>query len=246
MARTLGDDRPIDTDAVKAFFDGRVPRVSAVSPLNAVLYQDANPALAEERSRHEIGLALPLMEPQRAGDVLDLGCGVGRWAVAVAPWCRSYRGLDFAEGFLEAGRAAIADLDRPERFSFALCDLSKGVDGAEGPADLVIAAGILIYLNDEAAARLVTAAIELLKPGGKLYLREPMGLDQRLTLDRHFSEELKADYSAIYRSRAEMRAMIERAAAGRARITAFEPLYPAALNNRAETRQDYVLVEKDR
>ncbi len=246
MARTLGDDRPIDTDAVKAFFDGRVPRVAAVSPLNAVLYQDANPALAEERSRHEITVALPLMDPQRAGDVLDLGCGVGRWAVAVAPWCRSYRGLDFAEGFLEAGRGAVSGLDRPGRFSFALADLSAAVGDDVAGADLVIAAGILIYLNDEAATRLVDAAVGLLKPGGKLYLREPMGIDQRLTLDRHFSEELQADYSAIYRSRAEMRAMIAAAAAGRARITAFEPLYPAALNNRAETRQEYVLVEKDR
>lgn len=244
MARTLGDDRPIDRAAVKAFFDGRVPRVTAVSPLNAVLYQDANPALAEERSRFEIDTALPLMAPQRAGDVLDLGCGVGRWAVALAPWCRSYCGLDFAEGFLDAGRAAVAGLDGAGRFAFHAADLSDGVL-PEGPAvDLVVAAGILIYLNDAAVARLLAGAVDRLRPGGKLYLREPMGIDQRLTLDRHFSDELAADYSAIYRSRAEIVAAVEAAGGGRALIRHRAPLYPAALNNRAETRQELLIVER--
>lgn len=243
MAREFGSARQLDREAVKRFFDGRVPRIEAVSPINAVLYQDANPALAEERSRFEIGVALPLMAPQSGGDVVDLGCGVGRWALAVAPTCRSYLGLDFAEGFLEAGRKATAGLERPERFAFELVDLSEGELVGVPAADLVIAAGILIYLNDAAVERLVDGVVSLLKPGGKAYLREPMGISERLTLDRHFSAELSADYSAIYRSRAELLATIERVAGGRASVTHQAPLYPDALNNRAETRQELVILE---
>jgi SAM-dependent methyltransferase len=246
MAREFGSARQLDRSAVKRFFDGRVPRIEAVSPINAVLYQDANPALAEERSRYEIATALPLMAPQSGGDVLDLGCGVGRWALAVAPACRSYLGLDFAEGFLDAGRKATATLDRPERFSFALADLSDGEIPTAAPVDLVIAAGILIYLNDGAVERLIDGVVRLMKPGGKAYLREPMGLTERLTLDRHFSTELSADYSAIYRSRAELMATIERVAGSRAAVTLQAPLYPPDLNNRAETRQELVILESPR
>jgi len=71
-----------------------------------------------------------------------------------------------------------------------------------------------------------------------------MGMAGRLSLSGHWSEELQAHYSAIYRSREEIAAMLAQAfPAPTFQPGPITPLFDdGALNNRAETRQHFCLI----
>ena len=58
-------------------------------------------------------------------------------------------------------------------------------------------------------------ALQLCAPGGRIYLREPVAVEQRLTLDRFFSKELEHEYSAVYRTVAELKDMLVQAGGGK-------------------------------
>ena len=82
------------------------------------------------------------------------------------------------------------------------------------PYDLLLVSGLLIYLNDGDCQELLRQALQLCAPGGRIYLREPVAVEQRLTLDRFFSKELEHEYSAVYRTVAELRTCSYRPAEG--------------------------------
>lgn len=100
-------------------------------------------------------------------DVLDLGCGIGRVAAALAPRCRSVLGLDIAPGMTaEARRRHSAP-----NLRFAT---TEGGDLSELPDagfDLVLAVDSFPYLmqaGEAVAERHVVDAARLLRPGGAL------------------------------------------------------------------------------
>jgi len=246
--RVYNEHIAIDYDATARFFAERGRRLEEVGPLCAVLYQDQKPELAEQRSAHEIATITPRLVDGRAPlAVLDVGCGTGRWATTLDDDVRSYVGLDFCPEFLDEARAATGELVRPERFSFLHADLSKGLPDAvaAGSFDTVIMAGVLLYLNDDDALRVLRQLGERLARGGRMYLREPLGLQARLTLDSHFSQDLGAEYSSVYRDRDEFTALLAVAADATGLVLRHDgQLYPGGLENRAETRQFCFILDK--
>lgn len=99
-------------------------------------------------------------------DVLEIGCGIGRFVAALAPLCGSVVGLDVSgEMIAEARRRCAA-------FPNVRLERSSGHDLAgvpDGSVDLVLAADVFPYLvlADVAAAHLAEAA-RVLRPGGAL------------------------------------------------------------------------------
>ena len=246
--RVYNEHVELDYSATARFFAERGRRLEEVGPLCAVLYQDQKPELAEQRSAHEIAAITPrLVSGRGAVRVLDVGCGTGRWAMTLADDAATYLGLDFCPEFLDEARTATGALARPERFSFVHADLSKGLPDAVVPGafDTVIMAGVLLYLNDDDALRVLRQLGERLAPGGRIYLREPLGLTARLTLESHFSQDLGAEYSSVYRGCDEFGALLQ-SAADRTGLTLRHSgeLYPSDLENRAETRQFCFLLDK--
>jgi hypothetical protein len=89
------------------------------------------------------------------------------------------------------------------------------------------------------------SACELCAPDGKIYLREPVAVQERLTLDRFYSEELRYEYSAIYRTVAELEELLAQAQLVPAfAIQVSACLFSADLEKRAETRQHYFILQK--
>ena len=78
-----------------AFFDDDYLRIYA-------------PMLTEELTQREVGFIESSLEVPKGGEVLDLACGVGRHAIAMA--ARGYRvtGVDFNAHYLALARAATA------------------------------------------------------------------------------------------------------------------------------------------
>jgi ubiquinone/menaquinone biosynthesis C-methylase UbiE len=100
-------------------------------------------------------------------DVLDLGCGIGRVAAALAPRCRGVIGIDVSAQMIATARKRYADVPGL-RF-----ETTNGASIAfpDGSFDLVLAVDVFPYVVQagEALARWhVANAARLLRPGGAL------------------------------------------------------------------------------
>jgi cyclopropane fatty-acyl-phospholipid synthase-like methyltransferase len=216
------------------FFEARGRQARPDAPQTATMYQDRE--LAERRDACEKETVLPLLSLRGGEKVLDLGCGYGRWAQVLAGTVGSYLGIDFSAELLR-----LAEKAAPTGCVFqrsAAQDVTPSSLVVKPPFDLFICAGILIYLNDADVARLSRAIASMAAPRATVYLREPMGVAGRLTLDRFPSAELKQDYSAIYRTPAECHELFgEPLRAAGFKLSVERPLYPPELCNRKETEQ---------
>lgn len=221
-------------ESVKNFFDGRGERI-ALEPLTAVLYQDKNPALAHKRDEYERGKVFPLLSLKRSSKVLDIGCGIGRWASLVAPEVESYVGIDFSSPFIEYAEKEYQDY---KNVSFKVLDALLISPSRLGGSnfDRIIIAGLLLYLNDKDVKLFISKLKKVLKKGALIYLREPIGVKERLSLRNVWSEDLNQSYSAIYRTREELVELL-----GEIDIIQEGDMYEADLNNRPETKQYFFI-----
>jgi SAM-dependent methyltransferase len=233
--RVFGKEKEIDYGATLEFFDSRARCASPESPQSTTMYQDKS--LSEKRDRHESEAVVPLLQLSGGEKILDIGCGYGRWASILRDFSPTYLGIDFSRELLALAEA--------QGMGFAVFqhmaaqDISPSQLVVPPPFDLVICSGILIYLNDRDVVRLSKALSGLAAPCSTVYLREPMAITgERLTLDRFPSEELKTNYSAIYRTPEQCRELFGTPL----QDSGFEclidrSLYPPELCNRKETEQ---------
>jgi 2-polyprenyl-3-methyl-5-hydroxy-6-metoxy-1,4-benzoquinol methylase len=247
MSRVSGDKIGLDKDEVADFFEQRARKFNAEAPLTAILYQDQHPEIAEMRDALERERVTPLLELSGDDRVLDVGCGIGRWGAAIADRVGRYHGIDASPSLIELAKSYCP---RGNVFFHAagVDDLTDAWLTEHGPFDRVICSGILIYLDDSQVAGLLAALSRHLAPGAIVYVREPMGVQGRLTLASHWSDELQAHYSAIYRSPEEIVAALAAAFAAPDHIVGPATLLfaQADLNNRAETQQHFCIVKKSR
>lgn len=234
--RVFGEKRTINYLSTLEFFEARA-NVSAQNVLTATMYQDAE--LASRRDRAEKETVLPQLN-LRAGDrVLDVGCGSGRWAESITPNVSSYLGIDFSRSLLEVARARVPS-------AVFQCTPANSLDAeplkVPPPFTLFICSGILTYLNDSDVLRLFATLLRTAPTASRLYIREPIAKMERLTLDGYWSEELGANYSAVYRTRAEYLDLFSALSGFHVRFEG-EP-FPPALQNRIETEQRYFLLER--
>jgi cyclopropane fatty-acyl-phospholipid synthase-like methyltransferase len=244
MTRTIGERHDIDPVAVRAFFERRAARARSDAPLTAVLYQDQSPELAAERDRYERRHTLPMLRLEPHLSVLDVGCGIGRWAPDLLEHGVAYCGVDFSEELLEVAREAVRSPSA--RFvARSMTELDADDLGRPGGFDRVLMAGVLMYVNDDEVLRTLAGVERRAAPASLVYLRESTAVERRLTLDRHWSGDLASHYSAVYRTRDELVDLLEPTLLARGfRIAHEQDLYPDALNNRAETRQRIYLLER--
>lgn len=235
-SRISGDVLPLDYRKTAEFFQAR-GHMAGDNPLTATMYQDAD--LAVRRDLAEKAMALPLLKVTAEDRVLDLGCGSGRWVQAIASEARAYLGIDFSESLLDVARAQYPAVVFQ---AMNVADL-KGDDLAVSPPfSLLICSGILAYINDADIVRLFAEISHLAADHCRIYLREPMAKEKRLTLDRFWSEELQTHYSAIYRTPAEYIDLLSCLEGFEVKAQG-EP-FPRELQNRAETEQRYIFLSR--
>ncbi len=150
-------------DATRAMFD----RLVALSPEASVAaYSLGDPATlaaaTAELAAWLRGLGLLDGRPR----VLDLGCGIGRVAAAIAPDCDSVLGLDISPGMVaeaEARHRGVAGL------RFATIEGRNLAGLADGSFDLVLAVDVFPYLVQAGdAGPMLAEAARVLVPCGEL------------------------------------------------------------------------------
>jgi len=247
MSRITGTKHDIDQDAVLSFFEQRAKKSEQLGPVRAVIYQDKHPDLAETRDRTEKALLLPKLNLRGDERVLDAGCGTGRWAEVLIPRCAEYVGADVAPGLIAIARQQHGHHPNAR---FTVCpvdELTLARVGSDAkPFGRIACFGVFIYLNDDVAERAMTALLSCAAPQCRVVLREPMGVESRLTIKEHFSEDMEQTYNAIYRTEAELMAMLQATflADGFHVVESGDVYGDAALNNRAETKQRYLVLER--
>lgn len=235
----------IDYDKTKIFFEARGKKYNEEHPYVTTMYQDQHPQLTDERNREETAKILPQLQLDETSRVLDLGCGIGRWADCIPASVAFYLGIDFSESLIQIARS------RNAKNNFAFQQMSLSDFGAYyrsislPPFNRLIIAGVFTYLNDEDVENVLRFLEDILSPEAIVYIREPVGIHERLTLKDFYSQELAHDYNVIYRSVEEYRHLIKE------RCPAFvmmqeEFLFDTpALNNRKETSQYYFILRKE-
>lgn len=235
----------LDETAISHFFESRAEKYNEVYPYVAVNYQDSNPKLTFERDEAEKKKITPLLKLNRTSTVLDVGCGIGRWADSLHELVGYYHGTDFSKKLINIAQKRFSEQQHVNFQSLRAQDTNSTNLKVVKKFDTVIVSGLLIYLNDEGVLQVFNNLTELASDNALIYIREPVATHERLTLNKMYSEELTSEYSAIYRTRDEIFALLK--------VTLLESgfsvleegaLLPKQLSNRKETEQHYIILER--
>ena len=132
------------------------------------ILNDADPERFDRSGREAAERLGPHLGPEST--VLDLGCGIGRVALYVAPRCRSLWVVDASPVMLRYARRRLAD------HSNVRYARSRGTSVPDVPAssvDLVYSLLTLQHLEREDAFLLLEDTRRMLRPGGTAYLTFP-------------------------------------------------------------------------
>lgn len=236
----------IDYRQTLHFFNERAGKYTEDHPYSVTMYQDNNPALVEERNRAETEKLLPLLKLDGQSRILDLACGIGRWSDAVTTQIDEYCGIDFSGNLIELAKKRPHEANR--YFYVGAVNEFQEVLRANGRGkyNRILLIGILMYINDADLVHVMEKLCDTAEDHAVICIREPLGIDERLTLKGFYSEELRDDYNAIYRTRGELTDVLEKTLLKAGfEITQSGFLFSEdGLNNRRETAQYYFILER--
>ena len=205
MSRLYGDKENIDSEEVKNFFSERASR-ELESDLSIVLFQDKENS--EQRHIEEKKLFYEHVDIE-GKKVLEVGCGIGRWAEALHGKCGSFLGIDYTEDLIEIANKSY-DFDDCKFQVMSATDIKADELLIEPPFDVIIFSGVLMYINDDDIKLVFNELNKIGADNKKLFIMEPVSrMESRLTLKDFYSEGLDADYSAIYRTEEEYMELFE-------------------------------------
>lgn len=201
--------------------------------------------LSEKRNEHEQKLILPLLELNKnKTGVLDIGCGVGRWASTLKNKVKHYIGTDFVDEYTKLCNQEFKN----SPCKFYNMDVLKTIDNSNSfpQCNLIIINGLCVYLNDDIVTKLFKFLSSYLPNGGEIYLRESVSITrQRKTLKDFYSKELGTVYNAIYRTVEEYKSIIDEYLVPQGiNVTKSDFLLTKELSNRKETSQYYWILKK--
>ena len=201
--RIYGEDITIDSLEVHNFWAKRSDK-NLPYAYNLVNFQDSHPEVAIERDRIEKNKISKFLNIKEDSMILDVGCGIGRWFDDIGNKITSgkYVGVDYTENFIKLAGDKFKNCRNCHfiqgNFN-SLINVLKA-NGEYRSYNNIFVNGILMYINDEDLGTCLSFLNELLVPNGIIYIKESVGLRQRLTLQNYYSEELQAQYSVIYRT----------------------------------------------
>lgn len=240
--RIYGDEVKIDSKEVRDFFDLRaVKNGSSITSVN--LQKDH--VLAEARDLNEKSLIVPLLDLNGKEKVLEIGCGVGRFVPAIADKINSYLGIDFSSELIKIATENFYEFKNAKFQVMLATDIKSDELLDKPPFNLIMIMGLMVYLNDDDCNNAIDEILTLIdQKSGVIYLRESISIiDKRLTLREFYSDELEANYNAIYRTEAEYLKLIDKLLKNGFKIFRSDILLKDGLTNRSETSQRYWILK---
>lgn len=210
--RIIGEKKDISYEAVQNFFEER-GSAEKQHLYNYVMYLDDKPDVAVERDRQGKEKMDKLIQVTPDMRVLDIGCGVGRYGTFFLERGAYYVGVDGSSKMIEKAEINLEQYSEKKLIVSNLLQISEALEKAEEtePFDIIFDSGVFMYLNDDDCLNVMK---KIARIGGKnsvFCMIESMAQEDRLTLNEFYSDELKQSYSAIYRSVAEYKSIMESA-----------------------------------
>lgn len=180
---------------VKSFWEKR----ASIKDLNSVLLGNQNDSKHSDlRNEKEFALLKNFLTNLKDLTVLDIGCGIGRWANNLKDKIKLYHGIDFSENFINNNKERFRDYKNLNFMVMSASDMD--LSKLKSTYDLIIINGVLMYINDDKLSN-IFRDIKTLSPH-YIYIQESTSiLDDRLTLKNFYSAELDTQYNAIYRTK---------------------------------------------
>lgn len=246
--RFINEKKTIDDEAVHSFFDNRINK-SLYHRYNLVNYQDNNPKLALERDKEEKALILPYLNVRSDSNVLDIGCGVGRWGDELSLKLNNgiYVGVDYSEKLIDI---AIDHFSKCPEHNTRFCvgsfqDLPTVLKNNDlyMKYDTIIITGVFMYINDSDITQCLQSLGDISADGCRIYIKESVGVENRYTLVDIYSSELTSNYNAIYRSVYEYNELFSTHLKHNNPVSQGETFSKGDLHNRKETTSYYWVFE---
>jgi len=242
--KIMNEKQNIDYNNTKAFFNRRANKYNAINPYSVTMYQDNDPELVNRRNSVETQKLIKLLNIDRNSKVLDLACGIGRWADAIGERVEKYIGIDFSEDLIKIAQKR----NKNPNVSFvvgSVTELDSLVD-INSTFNIILFIGAMMYLNDEDAIKTLEQVEKRCDSKARICIREPIGIESRLTLKDFYSKELDDNYNAIYRTRDELiQLMVPSLLHKRFTVEEEDFLFDESrLNNRKETSQYYFILNR--
>lgn len=244
--REKNSTEKLDYKETKRFFDNRAEKYNSDNPYSVTMYQDNNLQLVQQRNQYETQKLLPMLKLNENSRVLDLACGIGRWSDAISVKIAEYCGIDFSEKLISIANRRKTKSEATF-LSGSMTDLDNVLtQNGKGAFNRVLMIGILMYLNDEDIIDVLKQTENRCEQSAVICIREPIGIDSRLTLKNFYSEELRAQYNAIYRSDSEIKNILAKTLISKGFSITYEGYLfeDSLLNNRKETAQYYYILER--
>lgn len=179
----------MDLEKTKEFWNKAAENSYLSDKENVGMLTEGNEVNAIYRSNEEERHFLELVDLNSNVNVLEVGCGGGRWCFFLADKVNSVVGLDFSKKMIEIAEKGKARF-KINNIEFFETDLL--CYDSDKKFDLVYFSGVLQYLNDEDLRRTIEKAKDFLSPKGIIISRD--------TIQERRRVELKCEYPVIYRT----------------------------------------------
>ena len=131
---------------------------------------------------------------------LEIGAGTCQWTQSLLKISESVLVTDTCKGMLDIGQEFLKKKKFKNKIDFFVGDICDEKSPQNSPYDLVFISGLILYLNRSEFSKLTKFISMNTKTSSTLVIREPVGINKEYILDNVYSEELKTNYSAHYRT----------------------------------------------
>ena len=211
---------------------------------NYVLFQDNSLEIAINRDAFEKKKICEQIEFTPGSRVLDIGCGIGRWGETLLHLGLNYIGVDYSKRLLEMAEDNLKNFGRSYRLiqsSFQELSVALEAHYTADKFEYIFINGVLMYINDKDLRNCLKQLIPFMAEECTIYIKESIAVEERLTLNQFFSEDLKTSYTAIYRDKDSYNRIIEDELVKKSnlKVKIQGDVFDTKLKNRIETKDYY-------
>lgn len=190
----------IDPQMVKSFWETRSEKLNKL-PFESIANLEEKADLLQLKITLEQEKILPLLPLNPNIRILDLGAGVGQWTFRFAPFVKEVTAVEYMDSFTQI---AMNEANKQGLTNIKFVTNAAECYQSNTPFDIVFISGLFVYLNPDQAQQLMANLTNLLKKNGLLLVRDGTSiLNHAYHINNHFSDILKENYSAFYRTRAQ-------------------------------------------
>ena len=149
--RVYDEKIDINTEDAKKFWTNKGRE--HLSLKSVLLGVDKAEDAQKKRNEKESGILSSVVSNLPELRILDIGCGIGRWAENFKDNLDFYTGIDYSKGFIEYAKNRFEGYKNINFLELSICDIDKL--NLKEKYNLIICTGVLMYINDSDIMRIL-------------------------------------------------------------------------------------------